>query len=237
MVAEWRKKTVRWPKTKSCEECEEEMQNTGNFAMDVYKDHLRNRQIVISGVIDETMVEKVTLQILKFNEIDDDRTPDRNYDRRNNPITIKIASPGGLVDTGLGIVSQIIQSETPVITCAIGDCASMAALILAASHVRFISMYSRVMIHSLSGGVGGKLHDIYDKAEELEKLQQVMDKILVDRTLIPQKKLTELHARREDWFLSAVEAKEWGVVDEVMEPGLIIKPIKKRKVSSKAKQS
>jgi len=215
--------------SKSCEECEDQAQ-TGNFPMDVYKEHLRVRQIIINGVIDDSMVEKVTLQISKFNEMDDEREAvDRTYDRMNNPITIKLSSPGGFVDQGLGIISQIVQSDTPVISYAVGDCSSMAALIFAVSHVRICAIYSRIMFHSLSSGYIGTLMGIVEKAEELKKVQKVLDSIVTSRTLITQKQLDAMHSKKEDWYLNSAEALALGVADEVMQPGLKMVPVKKRK--------
>lgn len=215
----------------ACDHCEDDDTNqTGNFELDVFKAHLRRRKIIIKGVIDESCLEKVTLQILAFNEEDDAREQElREYDRMHNPISLYISSPGGYVSAGLSIISQITQSVTPVLGYAVGDCSSAAAWILASCHARFSSIYSRIMLHSLSSGYGGKIMDKIDDVEESKRVQKVLDDIITSRTLISQKQLDAMHAKREDWYFSSAEALKYAIIDEVIQPGLKLVPPKKRK--------
>lgn len=201
-----------------------------DFATDVYREHLHRRQIVISGVIDESMVEKVTLQIARFNELDDIQQDSmKDFDRMQTPIYLKIASPGGYVDYGMGIVSQIVQSRTPVIGYAVGDISSMASVIFSVCHARLCAQYSRIMLHSLASGFGGKLYDKIDDVEESKKVQKMLDDIITSRTLITQKQLDRLHESRKDWYMDVKEAHTLGLVDELPVEGIKLIPIKKRK--------
>lgn len=206
------------------------MVGSPDFALDVYREHLGRRHIIISGVIDATTVEKVTLQISRFNELDDVKTDETGgvYDRMSNPIYLKIASPGGYVDYGMGIVSQIVQSRTPIIGYAVADISSMATIIFASCHARLCAMYSRIMIHSLASGFGGKLFDKIDDVEESKKIQQILDEILISRTLITKKQLDRIHESRKDWYMGLDEAIAVGLVDEKPVEGIKLIPIKKR---------
>lgn len=216
--------------------CNPSPENSGNLIQDIYREHLQHRQIIVTGVITEDVVEMVALQIMKFNEEDDEHSAaDVRYNRLENPITLKIASPGGYISSGMAVVSQIRQSLTPVIGVAVGDCSSMAAMILISCHVRVASIYSRIMLHSLYGGTEHKLQGIMDYAEDVKSLQQTLDDIIVERTGITQKQMTDLHDRHKDWYLKAEEAKALGVVDEVNAVGLQIAPFKDRKKPVKAK--
>jgi len=230
-----RKTSWTTKQTTETSNCNHRPETTGDLIQDIYREHLQHRQIIINEVITDQSVSTVALQIMKFNEEDDERTMcEVGYDRMSNPITLKISSDGGHVDAGLAIISQIVSSNTPVIGVAVGDCSSMSALILISCHARFCSKYARIMLHSLFGGNADKFKGLTEYAENVTKIQAVLDSIVTDRTLITQKELDEMHDRKRDWFLSSSEAVELGVVDEVLEVGIQMSPMKARKKNVKA---
>lgn len=202
----------------------------GGLLEDIYRDHLKHRQIIINGAIDENTVELVTLQIMKINEEDDELELHKGYDRMANPISLKISSPGGYVDEGLGVISQIAHSQTPVIGVAIGNCASMAGLILMSCHARFSSIYSRVMIHSIAGGNFGKMNAMTEYVTDVMKAEQIiLDEIVTSRTAITQAQLDKMHECKKDWWLSSAEAKAIGVIDDIVPMGIPMPCFKDRK--------
>lgn len=213
--------------TKSCEHCDPQEEMEGPTS--VYKDFLSRRKIILNGVIDEKSFENVAMQILKFNEIDDEQENYVGYNRLNNPIQLIVSSPGGYISYGLAIISQITQSNTPVVGIAANDISSMSTLVIASCHARFISKYSRVMVHSLSSGTMGKYQDIIDESAECGILQKTLDSILTSKTLITQKKLDELHLRKQDWYLDSSQAVALSIVDDIIPDGLRMTSPRKRK--------
>ena len=213
----------------------QELLSTGNLSMDVYKEHLANRQIILNGPVDETWIEKAVMAIERFNSEDEELTArEVGYNRLYNPITLFINSPGGYVTDGLAVVSAIYQSKTPVVTVAQGQAASMAFLILISGHARYAYSFCALMAHSIANFPGyGKLQDHKDNADQLAKDQKVIDSIIVEKSRVTQKRLDELHAKKQDWYITAEEAVKWGLVDAVVPRGLDVTPISKRKVAKK----
>lgn len=203
---------------KSCDECNEQFVPQGGMLKDqMYLNFLENRQIILKGFIDDSVIEKVVMQIIHFNEQDDilEQT-DKLFDRRNNAIRVYISSPGGDLVNGLSVVSAIRSSRTPVVTYALGMAASAAFVVLAAGHVRVAQEYSILMYHQLSGMGGyGKLHDMIDDVALSKKFQKSIDDIIVSCTKLTKQELDEINKCRSDKYFSAKEAKKLGIIDVV----------------------
>lgn len=189
----------------------------------IIEDSLVNKKLIINGVISDSLIELITMQIFKFNDEDDlheaaeaklDKKC-RTYERNDDPIQLYINSPGGNVISSLSIISAIEASKTPVYTYALGHAASAAALILMSGHVRFCQKYCSIMIHEMSGRMDGTGNEHKDYMKETDKLQKIYDEIIIKNSKIKQAQLNDVYTRNKDWYLSSSEALKYKVVDEI----------------------
>jgi len=128
-----------------------------------------------------------------------------------------INSPGGVVTSGLAIYDAMQFIRPPVSTLCIGQAASMGSLLLAAGHkdMRFALPNARIMLHQPSGGFQGQATDIMLHAQEILNIKKRLNDIYVKHTAQPLKKIED--ALERDYFLTADMAKEWGVIDKVID--------------------
>jgi ATP-dependent Clp protease protease subunit len=182
-----------------------EQTSRGERAYDIYSRLLKDRIIFLGTAIDDHVANTVIAQLL-FLEADD---PDKD-------IYIYINSPGGIVTAGLAIYDTMNYIKSPVSTICIGQAASMAALLLAAgTHgKRFSLPHARVMIHQPMGGFQGQATDIEIHAKEILKMKDTLNQILAKHTGQPIEKIR--HDTDRDFFMSGLEAKGYGIVDEVI---------------------
>ncbi len=183
-----------------------EQTNRGERAYDIYSRLLKDRIIFLGTPIDDQVANVIIAQLL-FLESED---PDRD-------IYLYINSPGGSVDAGLGIYDTMQYIKAPVSTICVGMAASMAALLLAggAKGKRHALPNSRIMIHQASGQAGGKATDVEIYAKELLKAWETYNKILAKHTGQSLDKIKK--DTLADYFMSAEEAKAYGLVDSVFE--------------------
>ena len=177
----------------------------GERAYDIYSRLLKDRIIFVGSVIDDVVANLVIAQML-FLQTED---PDRE-------INIYINSPGGLVTAGLAIYDTMQFVKPDVCTYCVGQATSMGAVILAAGTKgkRFALPNSRVMIHQPWGGVQGQASDINIQAKEILKMRDRLNEILSKHTGQQLEKIQKDSDR--DYFMSAEEAKAYGVIDEVI---------------------
>ncbi len=178
----------------------------GERAYDIYSRLLKDRIIFLGTGIDDDVANSVIAQLL-FLEADD---PDKE-------IHIYINSPGGLVTAGLAIYDTMNYIKPPVSTICIGQAASMGALLLAAGEKgrRFSLPHSRIMIHQPSGGFQGQATDIEIQAKEMLRLKEALNVILARATGQDIGKIAIDTDR--DFYMSGEQAKEYGLIDEVIE--------------------
>lgn len=184
-----------------------EQTNRGERAYDIYSRLLKDRIIFLGTPVDDQVANVVIAQLL-FLESDD---PDKE-------INLYINSPGGSVSAGLGIYDAMQHIRCPVNTTVVGLAASMGAVLLAAgTGKRYALPNSRIMIHQpLIHGVGGQVTDIEITAREALKTKEQMAKILAKHTGQSLERVLE-DTERDRW-MSAEEAKAYGLVDEVVHP-------------------
>lgn len=177
----------------------------GERAYDIYSRLLRERIIFLGSPIDDQVANLVIAQLL-FLEGED---PDRD-------VMIYINSPGGSVDAGLGIYDAMQYIKPPVMTICVGMAASMGSLLLTAGTKgkRYALPHSRIMIHQPWGGTQGKATDVQIWTEELLKAYESITDIYVKHTGQDRAKVREDLQR--DYFMSAEQAKAYGIVDEIM---------------------
>ena len=183
-----------------------EQTNRGERAYDIYSRLLKDGIIFVGQPIDDALANLVIAQLL-FLEAED---PDRD-------ISIYINSPGGSVTAGLAILDTIRFVKPAISTFCVGQAASMAAVLLSAGEKgkRFALPNSRIIIHQPLGGVQGQAADIDIQAREILRLREMLNRILVETTGQPYKKISEDTDR--DYIMAANQAREYGIIDEVIE--------------------
>jgi len=181
----------------------------GERAYDIFSRLLKERIIFITGPIEDGMSTLVVAQLL-FLEADNPK----------KEISMYINSPGGTVTSGMAIYDTMHFIRPPVSTVCIGQAASTASLLLAAGtkDLRFALPNARIMLRQPSGGFEGQATDIMVHAREILSLKKRLNEIYVRHTGQPLKKIEE--ALERDYFLTAEMARDFGVVDKVIEKRL-----------------
>ena len=182
-----------------------EQTGAGERSYDIYSRLLKDRVIMLSDQIDDNVVSVVTAELL-FLEADD---PEKD-------INIYINSPGGSVTAGLAIYDTMNYIKPDVSTICIGLGASMGAFLLSsgAKGKRYALPNAEIMIHQPSGGFRGQATDIQIHAENILRIKNNLNKILAENTGKPIEVVRE--ACERDNFMSAQEAKEFGIIDSVI---------------------
>ena len=187
-----------------------EQSSQGERSYDIYSRLLKDRIIFLTGGIDDTVANSIIAQLL-FLEADN---PDKD-------IHLYINSPGGVVTAGMAVYDTMQYIRPDVSTICIGQAASMGSLLLTAGAKgkRYALPLARIMIHQPLGGAQGQSTDIQIQAKEILRLREVGNDILAKHTGQPREKL--IADTERDNFMTAEEAKEYGLIDEV-----ITRPVK-----------
>ncbi len=182
-----------------------EQTNRGERSYDIFSRLLRERIVFLGDEVNDTTASLVVAQLL-FLESED---PDKD-------IFLYINSPGGSITAGMGIYDTMQYIKSPVTTIAIGMAASMGAFLLAAGEKgkRMALPNSEILIHQPLGGMQGQATDMQIHAEHIMHIKQKMNKILSERTGQPLEKI-EMDTER-DHFMTAEEAKDYGIIDEII---------------------
>jgi len=198
-----------------------EQTNRGERAYDIYSRLLKERIIFITGPIEDGMASLVVAQLL-FLEAENPK----------KEVSMYINSPGGIVTSGLAIYDTMQFIRPQVSTLCTGQAASMGSLLLAAGakDLRFALPNARIMVHQPSGGFQGQATDIMLHAQEILSLKKRLNEIYVRHTGQPLKKIED--ALERDMFLTAEMAKDFGLIDRVIEkrpeePSLKSEPVLK----------
>lgn len=183
-----------------------EQTGRGERAYDIYSRLLRERIICLMGPINDDISSLVVAQLLFLQS-----------ESSKKPVHLYINSPGGNVTAGLGIYDTMQYITPPVATWCVGQACSMASLLLSAGApgMRHALPNSRIMIHQPSGGVRGQATDIQIQAEEILKLKAQINQLYVRHTGLALEKVQTSMER--DHFMSPVEAKAFGLIDNVLE--------------------
>lgn len=182
-----------------------EQTNRGERSYDIFSRLLKDRIIFIGGPIDDYVSNLVIAQLL-FLEAED---PDKD-------IHLYLNSPGGVVTAGMAIYDTMQYIKPDVSTICIGQAASMGAFLLAsgAKGKRFSLPFARIMVHQPLGGVQGQATEIEIHAKEILRMKEVLNKLLATHIGQPLERVAQDTER--DFFMSAQEAKDYGIVDEVI---------------------
>jgi ATP-dependent Clp protease protease subunit len=178
----------------------------GERSYDIYSMLLKERVIFMTGQVEDHMANLIVAQLLYL----ESENPDKD-------IHLYINSPGGSVTAGLSIYDTMQFIKPDVSTMCIGQAASMGAMLLAggAKGKRFALPHSRMMIHQPSGGAQGQASDIEIQAREIIKIRKRLNVLLAEHTGQSEEKIA--YDTERDNFMSASEAKEYGLVDKVID--------------------
>ncbi|NLB41203.1 MAG: ATP-dependent Clp endopeptidase proteolytic subunit ClpP [Clostridiales bacterium] len=184
-----------------------EQTNRGERSYDIFSRLLQERIIFLGEEINDVTASLVVAQLLFLESVDPDKE-----------IKLYINSPGGSVSSGFAIYDTMQYIKSDVSTICIGMAASMGAFLLAAGTKgkRFALPNSEIMIHQPMGGARGQASDIAIHAEHIIKMKKTLNNILSERTGQPLEKIERDTDR--DNFMSALEAKDYGLIDEVIAP-------------------
>tara|TARA_B100001996_G_scaffold62243_1_gene44524 strand:+ start:854 stop:1465 length:612 start_codon:yes stop_codon:yes gene_type:complete len=183
-----------------------EQTNKGERAYDIYSRLLKERIVFLVGPVNDNVASLVTAQLL-FLESENPK----------KEINFYINSPGGLVTSGLGIYDTMQYIKSPVSTLCIGQASSMGSFLLAAGEKgrRFSLPHSRIMVHQPSAGFQGQATDIQIHAKEILSLKEKLNQIYSKHTGKSVKEISQ--ALERDKFMTAEEAKDFGLIDSVVE--------------------
>ena len=183
------------------------VENTGRSerAYDIYSRLLKDRIIVLGTPIDDHVASLVCAQLLFL----ESENPEK-------PIHIYVNSPGGVVTAGMAIYDTMRYISAPVSTLCIGQAASMGAFLLSSGEpgMRFALPNARILIHQPLGGMQGQASDIEIHAKEMMRTRKVLNEILAANTGQKLKKIEKDTDR--DYFMSAQEAKDYGLIDKIL---------------------
>jgi ATP-dependent Clp protease protease subunit len=183
------------------------VEQTGRIerAYDIYSRLLRDRIIFIGTPIDDNIANIIIAQLLFLDGEDSAKD-----------IQLYINSPGGIVTAGLAVYDTMQYIKSDIQTFCVGQASSLGALLLAAgtSKKRFALPHARIMIHQPLGGVQGQATDIDIQAKEILRMREELNQILVEHTGQPLEKIKKDTDR--DFYMSAEQAKEYGIVDEII---------------------
>ena len=187
-----------------------ETTHRGETEWDVYSRLLKDRIVFVGTEIDDFIANAVIAQFL-FLESED---PDKD-------IQLYVNSPGGVVTAGLAMVDTMNYVRCPVATMCIGQASSMGAVLLAMGNKgsRFALPNARIMIHQPLGGARGQATDIEIQAREIKKVKETLIDMLCEATGQDRDRLSADIER--DFYLSAAEAKDYGIIDEVLTKGKV----------------
>ena len=182
-----------------------EKSGQGERAYDIYSRLLKDRIVFVGGEIEDDMANAIIAQLLFLQSQDPEKE-----------VSMYINSPGGSVTAGLAILDTMKMVKCPVATYCVGQAASMGAILLASGEKgrRFALPHARIMVHQPWGGAQGKASDIEITAREILRLKEMLNGILAEAAGKALEAVTNDTDR--DHFMSADEAKAWGIVDKVL---------------------
>jgi len=177
----------------------------GERAFDIFSLLLKERIIFLGSPIDDQIANLIVAQLLYLEREDSDKD-----------ISLYIHSPGGYVSAGLAIYDTMQLVRCDISTICVGMTASLAAILLCAGAKgkRYALPHAKIMLHQPTGGVGGQASDIKIQAEEIIKTKTMLTGILAEHS---GQSVEKVHQETErDRYMSVEEAKEWGLIDEVL---------------------
>jgi len=176
----------------------------------------KHRDLFFYNQVDQYSVSQLSKDIIEICE--SDRFLTKVYSTMNcryepEPIKIYIDSYGGSVYQILGLVGIIEKSETPIHTVVTGTAMSAGFILAISGHKRFSHKYATFMVHQLSSGNWGRLEDLKDDMAENQRLQDILDNLILNKTKIKPGKLKKIYKRKKDWFIDPFTAIKLSIID------------------------
>ncbi len=201
-----------------------EQDGRGERAFDIYSRLLKDRIIFLGTAIDDNVANLVVAQMLYLESEDPDKE-----------IFFYLNSPGGHVSSGMAIYDTMQYIKSPISTVCMGQAASMAALLLAAGEKgkRFALPHSRILIHQPLGGFQGQATDIDIQAREILRLKDELNRIMADLT--GQSLAKVVNDTDRDYYMTSEQAKDYGLIDDIIIRKPSVTEQIKEKVSDKKK--
>lgn len=206
-----KKKPAKTEEIVQAVEAPTKMQNPGTYLQEA-------GVITLSDVFKMETVMPLVHAIMEYNLMEPELAPER--------ITLMINSPGGRVDSCLTLIDAMKTSSIPVDTFCTGMAASCGILTLMAGENRFASTTAQMMSHQYSAGSGGKEHELYGRVKSFEHTSKWMEDHYAESTGLSIKKIRKHLLGPTDVWLSAEEALEWNIIDEVIDPYLVNQQIR-----------
>lgn len=179
----------------------------------------KERTLFFAKQVDQASIEALTKSIVEINENDEflkKQYAVYDIDYKPKPIKIMIDSYGGMVYQILGLLAIIDKSETPVHTYVTGAAMSCGFMLLIHGHRRFAYKYATPLYHQVGSAAFGKVKDMEEKLEETKRLQELLERLTLEKTKITAKKLERIYKTKKDWYMTAEEALKLKVVDEIV---------------------
>lgn len=179
----------------------------------------KDRTLFFAKQVNQASIEELTKHVIEIN--DNDEFLKKLYsvydiEYKPKPIKIMIDSYGGQVYQILGLLAVIDKSKTPVHTYVTGAAMSCGFMLLIHGHKRFAYKHATPLYHQVGSVAWGKLKDMEESVIEAKRLQEILEKLTLERTKITAKKLEKIYKTKKDWFMTAEEALKLGVVDEIV---------------------
>lgn len=179
----------------------------------------KKRDLFFNKQVDQNTIGDITQKIIEINQ--DDEHLKKVYALYNlkyepDPIKIYIDSYGGYVYQCFGLLSVMERSQTPIHTIVTGCAMSCGFMMLICGHKRFAHKLSTPLYHQVSSGAWGTVKELEESVQESKRLQKTLESIVKDKTDITKKKLREILETKKDWYMTAEEALELNVVDEIL---------------------
>jgi ATP-dependent Clp protease protease subunit len=194
-----------------------ESSSRGERAFDIYSLLLRERIVMLGTAINDSVANVIIAQLLYLERED----PEKD-------ISMYIHSPGGVITSGLAIYDTMQLIRPEVSTICVGMAASMATVLLCsgAKGKRFALPNATIHMHQAAGGVQGQAADMVIAAREITRQMEILKDIFVKHTGQPREKIT--HDTDRDYYLNSPGAKEYGLIDEILEKQIVAKDTKKK---------
>lgn len=179
----------------------------------------KKRDLFFNKQVDQNSIGDITQKIIEINQ--DDEHLKKVYaiyglKYEPEPIKIYIDSYGGYVYQCFGLLSVMERSQTPIHTIVTGCAMSCGFMMLICGHKRFAHKLSTPLYHQVSSGAWGTVKELEESVQESKRLQKTLESIVKDKTDISKKKLREILETKKDWYMTAEEALELNVVDEIL---------------------
>ena len=192
----------------------------------------KDRVFMLGDQVTQASVSSIIKSIWEIN-IEDTEKENQIKDYQRQPIHLILNTYGGSVYDGLGLISAMEVSETPIHVTVLGSAMSMGLFILTAGHHRRMHAYSTLMYHQISSVSADKLEGIKKDLAEGQRLEELCEEILLKRTILTAKDLEDHKKSKGEWYIDAVTAAKYGIVDEIIAGSLAVDTLKKIERSMK----